>query len=164
MEGFCCIEGLVGTSKQLCAAVDVRVVGLPQNQENQVGCQGRARSLGHGRRRLRPLLLKHIFVHPHICVSFSCRSDARATARNVPSTPYPNFNDMRRAFGTKISLGLCSYFFLCTIGHRLLRGFPRNHGCQEQIIISYSFWVGPLVSASARATSPLYGIVCRLLG
>ena len=33
-------------------------------------------------------------------------------AEYLPSTPHPNFLDMRRAYGTKISLGLCSYF-LC---------------------------------------------------
>ena len=32
-------------------------------------------------------------------------------ARNLPSTSRNNFIDMRWAFGTKISLGLCSYFF-----------------------------------------------------
>ena len=33
-------------------------------------------------------------------------------AQYLPSTPHPNFLDMRGAYGTKISLGLCS-FFLC---------------------------------------------------
>ena len=56
--------------------------------------------------------------------SFLCRSDACTRAQKLPSTPYPNFIDMRRAFGTKISLWLFSYFFVCTIGHRLLRGLP----------------------------------------
>ena len=37
-KGLCCIEGLVGTFKQLYAAVHVGMVGLPQSQENPVGC------------------------------------------------------------------------------------------------------------------------------
>ena len=40
-----------------------------------------------------------------------CPSDARAAARNLSTTPHPNFIDMRGAFGTKISLRLCSFFF-----------------------------------------------------
>ena len=65
---------------------------------------------------------------------------AAGLPRNLPSIPHPNFIDMSRAFGTKISLRLCSYFFVSTIGHALLRRFPRNHGCQEPLIISYFFW------------------------
>ena len=84
-------------------------------------------------------LLTHIFVHPHLCISFLCRSDAYAKARNLPSTPRPDFIDMRRAFRTKISLRLCSYFVVCTIAHRLLRGLPRNHGCLEPLIIPHFF-------------------------
>ena len=78
-----------------------------------------------------------IFVHLHICNSFVCRSDARTTARNLSSTTHPHFIDMRWAFGTKSSLGLCSYSFVVTIGHRLLREFPQNDGSQEPLIISY---------------------------
>ena len=103
---------------------------------SQVGCKGYAGSLGHWRPTLGPSLLRRIYVHAHICISFLCRSDASARLRNLPSTPHPNFIDMRRAYGTKISLRLCSYFFVCTIGHRLLRGFPRNHDCQDPRIIS----------------------------
>ena len=33
MEGLCCIEGLLRTSKQLCAAIHVRVVGLKRYPE-----------------------------------------------------------------------------------------------------------------------------------
>ena len=95
---FCCIEGLVGCSKQLCAAVHVRVVGLPQSQRNPVGCQRCAGSLGHGRPILRPSLLRHIFVNPHVCISFFCRSDACAKARNLPSTPHPNLIIRKKCF------------------------------------------------------------------
>ena len=62
-----------------------------------------------------------ICVQPHICTSFLCCNDAPAMTENLPSTAHPNFIDMRRAFGTKISLRLCSYFFCGTIDHRLLR-------------------------------------------
>ena len=69
---------------------------------------------------------------------------------------------MKRAYGTKTSVEF--FFCVCTIGHRLLRRFPRNHGCQGPFIFPIFFWVEPLVCASAGATSPLYGIVRRLLG
>ena len=83
-------------------------------------------------------------------------------AQNLRSTPHPDFLDIRRAFGTRISLGLCSYISACTIGRCLLRGPPQNHGCQEDFIFPI-FLVDPLVSASARATPPLCGIVHCLL-
>ena len=84
-------------------------------------------------------------------------------ARNLPSTPIHNFIDMRRAFGTKISLGLCSYFFVCTIGHCLLGEFHGTMAVKnpsEALI----FLGGDLVSASAGAPPPLCGIVHGLLG
>ena len=28
----------------------------------------------------------HVYVHRHMCVSFLCRSDARAMAQNIPIT------------------------------------------------------------------------------
>ena len=57
----------------------------------------------------------------------------------LQSTPHPNFLDMRRAYGTKISLGLCSYFFVCTIGRRLLRRFLRIKNCQDPLIFAIFF-------------------------
>ena len=62
LEVFCCIEGLVGTSEHLCAAPHVCVVRQPEGQIDQVGCQGCAGALGHGRKRLRPSLDMHIHV------------------------------------------------------------------------------------------------------
>ena len=131
MQGFCCIEGLLGTSKQLCAAVHVRVDGLPQGQEHEVGCRGCAGPLGHGRSRWRPSLFMDIYLHSNISIAFHCGRDARTTARNVPSPPHPHFFDMRRAYANKISLRLCSCFVVHTIGGRLLKRFPRSHSCQE---------------------------------
>ena len=90
MEGFCCIEGFVGTSKHLCAPIHVRVVGQPQSQENQVGCQRCAGLLGHGQPRLRPSVLTHIFLCIHI---FAFHFFAvvmhmpRLGTSQVPSTP-----------------------------------------------------------------------------
>ena len=98
MEGLCCIKGLVRSPEHLCAAVNVRVVGLPQYQEHEIGCQRCAGALGLGRPRLRPSLVMHIYVHAHICISFVCRNDAGAMAQKLPSTPHPDFLDMRRAF------------------------------------------------------------------
>ena len=66
------------------------------------------------------------FCASHFCISFSWRSDAVNTAPNLPSTPLPSFIDMRRAFGTNISVGLCSYFFLCTIGRTCSGDFHRS--------------------------------------
>ena len=60
-------------------------------------------------------------------------------AEYLPSTSHPNFRDMRRAYGTKISLGLCSYFFVCTIGRRLLRRFLRIKNCQDPLIFAIFF-------------------------
>ena len=112
MEGFCGIEGLVGTSKQLDAAIHVCVVGLPQSQANQVGFRGCAGSHCHGRPRSRPLLLTHIFLH-QICI-FHFFAVVMHVPRPITSRvpPHPKFIDTRRRFGNKISIGLCS-FFLC---------------------------------------------------
>ena len=55
------MEELVGTSEQLCAAVEVCAPGLHQGKKNQVGCQGCAGTLGHERRRLTPSLFMHVF-------------------------------------------------------------------------------------------------------
>ena len=62
-------------------------------------------------------------------------------AQYLPRTPHPNFLDMRRAYGTKISLGLCSYFFVCTIGCRLLGRFLQIKNCQDPLIFPISFGV-----------------------
>ena len=75
-------------------------------------------------------------------------------ARNLSSTPHPDFIDMRREFRTKTGVGLCSYFFVCTIGRRLLRGFPRNHGCQEHLIISYFFLGGAFGECIGGSDTP----------
>ena len=53
----------------------------------------------------------YINVHPHTRILFLCRSAASCTAKNLPSTPGLNFIDMRRAFGSKISLD-CVHIFL----------------------------------------------------
>ena len=53
----------MGASKQLFAAVHVRVVGLPQGQEHQVRCQGCSRSLGHGQPTLSPSRLMLNCIH-----------------------------------------------------------------------------------------------------
>ena len=60
-------------------------------------------------------------------------------AQYLPNTPHPNFLDMRRAYGTKISLGLCSYFFVCTISRRLLRRFLRIKNCQDPLVFVFFF-------------------------
>ena len=54
-------------------------------------------------------------------------------------------------------------FPLCTIGRRLLRRFLRIKICQGPLIFAI-FLVELLVSASAGATPPLYGIVRGFLG
>ena len=116
MEGFCCIEGVVGTSEQLCAAVHVLVAGLPHGQEYQVGCQKCARPLDHGRPRLRPSLLVHTYVHPHTCRSFLCCTDARAMADNLRSTPHPNsitYDFTRQVKGCAARQFVTSYLAIC---------------------------------------------------
>ena len=84
-------------------------------------------------------------------------------AQYLPSTPHPNFLDMRRAYGTKISLGLCS-FFLCAQSVAACSG--DSYG--SRIVKTHSsllfFLVEPFISASAGATPPLYGIVRGFLG
>ena len=55
-------------------------------------------------------------------------------------------------------------FFVCTIGRRLLRRFLRIKNCHDPLIFAIFFLVEPLVSASAGATPPLYGIVPGFLG
>ena len=60
-------------------------------------------------------------------------------AQYLPSTPHPNSLDMRQACGTKISLGWCSYFFVCTIGRRLLRRFLRIKNRQDPLIFAIYF-------------------------
>ena len=57
-----------------------------------------------------------------------------------PKYSHSNFLDMRRAYGTKISLGLCSYPFACTIGRRLLRRFLRIKNGQAPRIFAILFW------------------------
>ena len=59
---------------------------------------------------------------------------------------------MRLAFGTKISLRLCSYFFVCTISCCSLREFQRNHRCQEPIM--FSFFFGGLLGTCIPCPSP----------
>ena len=60
-------------------------------------------------------------------------------AQHLPSTPHPNLVDMRRAYETKISLGLCSYFFVCRIG-----------GSEESYGSTFVRTQEPLVTASAE--------------
>ena len=99
-----------------------------------------------------------------LCFCLICRRDAHTMAQYLQSTTHPNFVDMRRAYGTKINLGLCSYLlFVCTIGRRLLRRVLRIKNCQDPLIFAI-FLVEPLVSASAGATTPLYGIARGLPG
>ena len=71
--------------------------------------------------------------------------------------------DMRLAFGTKISLRLCSYFFVCTISCCSLREFQQNHRCQEPLMFFFIFG-GPLGTCIGGTNTPVYGIVRRLLG
>ena len=85
-------------------------------------------------------------------------------AQYLPSTPHLNFPDMRRAYGTKISLGLCSYFFLCAQSVAACSGDSYGSRIVKTHSSSLFFLVEPLVSASAGATTPLYGIVRGLLG
>ena len=84
-------------------------------------------------------------------------------AHYLPSTPDPSFHDMRRAYGTKISLGLSSYF-LCA--QSVAAGSGDSYG--SIIVKTHSSLlfpsVEPLVRALAGATPQLYGIVCGLLG
>ena len=61
-------------------------------------------------------------------------------AQYLLNTPYPNFLDMRWAYGTKISLRLCSYFFVCTIGRRLLRRFLQIRNCQDPLNFAILLW------------------------
>ena len=75
-------------------------------------------------------------------------------AQNLRRTPHPNFLDMRRAYRTKISLGLCSFFFVCTIGRRVLRRFLRIKNCHDPLIFAI-FLVEPLVSASVKQVTTL---------
>ena len=85
-------------------------------------------------------------------------------AQYLPSTPHPNFLDMRRAYGTKISLGLCSYFF-CEHNRSLLaQEIPTDQELSRPTHLRYFFLVEPLVSAWGGATPPLYGIVRGFLG
>ena len=59
-----------------------------------------------------------------------------------PSSSVPRYTSMWLDYlkaKTKISLRLCSYFSVCTIGHRLLSRIPRGHRCQEHLIISFIF-------------------------
>ena len=85
-------------------------------------------------------------------------------AQYLPSTPHPNFLDMRRAYGTKISLGPCSFFFGVHGPSPLAQESPRDQYLSRPTDSSNFFLLGPLVSASAVATPPLYGIVCGLVG
>ena len=85
-------------------------------------------------------------------------------AQYLPSTPHPNFLDMRRAYGTKISLGLCSYFFYVHNRSPLAQEIPTDQELSRPSHSRDFFLVKPLVSASAGATPPLYGIVRGLLG
>ena len=153
----------MGTSEQLYADVHIRMNGKPQDKENQVGCQGCAGPLGRGRPRWRPSLLMHINVHDHHCNSFLSGSDAPAMSQNLPSTPQPDFVYMNHHLEPRSVLDCVHILFVCIIGHRLLRGFPRNIACQEPLIVSYFFWLQSLVRAWAGATPLLYGIVRRLL-
>ena len=82
-----------------------------------------------------------------------------------PSSPHPDFLDMRPAFGTKIRLGLCSCFFCVHNRLWLAQWIPTEPWLSRTPHVSYFFFgVEPLVRSSAGATPPLYGIVRRLLG
>ena len=85
-------------------------------------------------------------------------------ARNLPSNPHPNFLDMRRAFRTKISLGLRSYFISVHNRSALAQGIPTEHWLSRTPDSMLFFQVERLVSASAGATPPLHGTVRGLLG
>ena len=60
-------------------------------------------------------------------------------AQYLPSNLHPSFLDMTRAYGTKISLGLCSCFFVFTVRRRLLRRFLHIKICQNPLIILLFF-------------------------
>ena len=85
-------------------------------------------------------------------------------AQYLPSTLHPNFPAMRQAHGTKISLGLCSYFFCVHNRSPLAQKIPTDQELSRPTHLRYFFLVERLVSASAGAKPPLYGIVCGLLG
>ena len=99
-----------------------------------------------------------------VCFYLICRRDAHTMAQYLPSTPDPNFLDMRQAYGTKISHGLCSCFFCLHNRSPLAQEITTDQESSRPIHISYFFMVEPSVSTSAGATPPLYGIVHGLLG
>ena len=73
----------------------------------------------------------------------------------LPSTPHPKFLDMRRAYGTKISLALCSYFFVCTIVRCLLRRFLLIKNCQDTLICAIGVeWSGAFCKCIGGGDTP----------
>ena len=71
---------------------------------------------------------------------------------------------MRRASGTKISLGYCSCFFVRAQSVASCSGSSHGTMVVKAPCFFSFFWMELLVSASAGATPPLYGIVPGLSG
>ena len=60
-------------------------------------------------------------------------------AQYLPGTPHPNFLDMRRAYGTKISLGLRSYFFCVHNRSPLAQEVPTDQELSRPTHLRYFF-------------------------
>ena len=80
-------------------------------------------------------------LHTIVCFCLICRRDADTMAQYLPSTPDPNFLDMRRAYGTKISLRLCSYFFCVDNRLPLAQEIPTDQESSRPLHISFFFGV-----------------------
>ena len=85
-------------------------------------------------------------------------------AQYLRSTPHPNLLELRPAYGTKISLWILSIFFCVHNRSPLAQEIPTDQELSRPSHLRFLFLVQPLVSASAGATPPLYGIVRGLLG
>ena len=79
-----------------------------------------------------------------------CRMDAHTMTQYLSSTPQPNFLDMRRAYGTKTSLGLCLYFFCVHNRSPLAQEIPTNQELSIPTHLRYSFGgaLGKCISGS----------------
>ena len=64
-------------------------------------------------------------------------------AQYLPSTPDPNFLHMRRAYGTKINLGFCSYFFCVHNRWTLAQKIPTDQELSRPTHLRNFFFGGP---------------------
>ena len=104
----------------------------------------------------------HMYVHPHICISFLCRNDA-CHGSEPPEYPPTPFHSHEMSFWNQDQSWIVFIFFLCAQSFSACSGDSHGTMVVKNPSSFFFFCVELLVSASAGGTAPVYGMVHRLL-